>query len=47
LTDGALQAFDGFARTIGSLLLNGLAGFAAGLLVIVALTLIKRVHRGR
>ena len=47
LMDGALQAFDGFSRTLGSLLLNGLAGFAAGLLVLAALTLIKRAHRGR
>ena len=47
LTDGALQSLDGFARTVGSLLLNGLAGFAAGLVVVAALTLIKRVHRGR
>ena len=47
LTDGALQALDGFARTVGSLLLNGLAGFAAGLVVVAALTLIKRVRRGR
>jgi len=47
LVDAALQAFDGFARTIGSLLLNGLAGFVAGLLVLAALTLIRRVHRGR
>jgi uncharacterized protein len=44
LTDGALQAFDGFSRTMGSLILNGLAGFAAGLLVLAALTLIKRVR---
>jgi predicted DNA repair protein MutK len=47
LMDQALQPFDGFARTIGSLLLNGLAGFVAGLLVLAALTLIRRVHRGR
>jgi hypothetical protein len=47
LTDGALQALDGFARTVGSLLLNGLAGFAAGLVVVAALTLVKRIHRGR
>ena len=47
LTDGALQALDGFARTVGSLLLNGLAGFAAGLVVVAALTLINRVRRGR
>jgi uncharacterized protein len=47
LTDGALQAFDGFSRTMGSLILNGLAGFAAGLLVLAALTLLKRAHRGR
>jgi predicted DNA repair protein MutK len=47
LMDQALQHFDGFARTIGSLLLNGLAGFVAGLLVLAALTLIRRVHRGR
>ena len=39
-----LQAFDGFARTIGALLLNGLAGFVAGLLVLAALTLIKRAR---
>ena len=44
LLDGALQALDGFARTFGSLLLNGLAGFAAGLLVVAALTLIKRAR---
>jgi uncharacterized protein len=44
LADGALQAFDGFSRTMGSLILNGLAGFAAGLLVLAALTLIKRVR---
>jgi predicted DNA repair protein MutK len=47
LMDQALQPFDGFARTIGSLLLNGLTGFVAGLLVLAALTLIRRVHRGR
>ena len=47
LTDGALQVFDGFSRTLGSLLLNGLAGFAAGLLVLAALTLIKRVRGAR
>ena len=46
LVDAALQAFDGFARTIGALLLNGLAGFVAGLLVLAALTLIRR-GRGR
>ena len=44
LVDAALQAFDGFARTIGSLVLNGLAGFVAGLLVLAALTLIKRAR---
>ena len=43
----ALQAFDGFARTFGTLLLNGLAGFAAGLLVLAALTLVKRVRGAR
>jgi hypothetical protein len=47
LADATLQAFDGLARTVGSLLVNGLAGFAAGLVVVAALTLIKRVHRGR
>ena len=31
----------------GSLLLNGLAGFAAGLLVLAALTLVKRVRGAR
>jgi predicted DNA repair protein MutK len=40
----ALQAFDGFARTIGSLLLDGLAGLVAGLLVLAALTLIRRAR---
>ena len=44
LVDAALQAFDGIARTIGSLLLNGLAGFVAGLLVLAALTLIRRAR---
>ena len=44
LMDQALQPFDGFARTIGSLLLNGLAGFVAGLLVLAALTLIRRAR---
>ena len=42
-----LQAFDGFARTIGTLVLNGLAGFVAGLLVLAALTLIKRARGAR
>jgi predicted DNA repair protein MutK len=44
LMDQALQPFDGFARMIGSLLLNGLAGFLAGLLVLAALTLIRRAR---
>jgi predicted DNA repair protein MutK len=44
LMSEALQAFDGFARTIGTLLFNGLAGFVAGLLVLAALTLIKRAR---
>ena len=45
MMDAALQAFDGFARTVGALFLNGLAGFVAGLLVLAALTLIKRARR--
>ena len=44
LMDAGTAAFDGFARTIGSLLLNGLAGFVAGLLVLAALTLIRRAR---
>ena len=47
LTGATLQAFDGFSRTLGSLLLNGLAGLAAGLLVLAALTLIKRARGAR
>jgi predicted DNA repair protein MutK len=44
LMSEVLQAFDGFARTIGTLLLNGLAGFVAGLLVLAAMMLIKRAR---
>ena len=47
LTDEVLHAFDGFARTIGTLLLDGLAGFVAGLLVLAALTLIRRARGAR
>ena len=47
LTVGAVQAIDGFARTLGSLLLDGLAGFLSGLLVLAALALIKRVRGAR
>jgi hypothetical protein len=47
LTVGAVQAFDGFARTLGSLLLDGLAGFLSGLLVLAALVLIKRIRGAR
>ena len=47
LTGAAMAAFDGLARTTGTLLLNGLAGFVAGLLVFAALTLIKRVRGAR
>jgi hypothetical protein len=47
LTGEALSAFDGLARMIGKLLLDGLAGLAAGLLVLAALTLIKRVRGAR
>ena len=47
LMDEVLQPFDGFARTIGSLLLNGLAGFVAGLLVLAAMTLIRRARGAR
>jgi hypothetical protein len=47
LTGEALSAFDGLARTIGKLLLDGLAGLAAGLLVLAALALVKRVRGAR
>jgi hypothetical protein len=47
LSGDALQAFDGFARTFGKLLLDGLAGLAAGLLVLAAMTLVKRVRGSR
>jgi len=47
LTGEALSAFDGMARTGGKLLLDGLAGLAAGLLVLAALTLVKRVRGAR
>jgi predicted DNA repair protein MutK len=47
LVGAALGAFDGLARTIGALLLNGLSGFVAGLLVLAALTLVKRVRGAR
>jgi uncharacterized protein len=47
LMGDALQAFDGFARTFGKLFLDGLAGFAAGLLVLAAVTLIKRARSAR
>ena len=47
LIGDALQAFDGFARTFGKLLLDGLAGLAAGLLVLAALSLVKRVRGAR
>ena len=47
LMGAAMGAFDGLVRTIGTLLLNGLAGFVAGLLVLAALTLIKRVRGAR
>jgi hypothetical protein len=42
-----MQAFEGFARTLGTLLLDGLAGFVAGLLVLTALTLIKHARGAR
>ena len=47
LADEVLHAFDGFARTLGTLLLDGLAGFVAGLLVLAALTLIRRARGAR
>ena len=47
LADEVLHAFDGFARTLGTLLLDGLAGFVAGLLVLAALTLVKRARGAR
>ena len=47
LADAVLHAFDGFARTLGTLLLDGLAGFVAGLLVLAALSLIKRARGAR
>ena len=47
LIGDALQAFDGFARTFGKLLLDGLAGLVAGLLVLAALSLVKRVRGAR
>jgi transcriptional regulator with XRE-family HTH domain len=43
----SMQAFEGFARTLGTSLLDGLAGFVAGLLVLTALTLIKRARGAR
>jgi predicted DNA repair protein MutK len=46
LIEGLLHGFDGVTVTLGALLLDALAGLAAGALVLLTVTLIKKVRSG-
>jgi predicted DNA repair protein MutK len=45
MLDALLQGFEGLARTLGTLTFDGLAGLMAGLLVLAAVTLIRRLRK--